>query len=110
MTTTFNLDSNPKSARQVCLGLQELGFPGIELWKDSQTKHYVWNTFESPKELNFNSETILHYDMRIKEETFRDLFWDFLIRLEDSYYGTIYCENAKHWNPLVKNLRKLLTK
>ena len=110
MNTTFNLDSNPKSARQVCLALKELGFPGIELWKDSMTKHYVWNTFENPKGLYFHSEMILQHDMRIKEETFRNLFWDFLIKLEDAGYNYDFCENAKHWNPLVKNLRKLLTK
>ena len=78
------LDKAPKSARAVCKVLAALGFPDVELWKDSQTKHYVWGDMGGSITGSFISQTIMWHDLRLSEVTYRWLLRDFLTKALES--------------------------
>ena len=107
------LDTAPKSARAVCKVLEELGFKEVELWKSSQrgsAKHYIWGDFGNSITGYFVEQTILDYDLRINETTFRDLLEDFYNKAEASDLDKDWNGNATpQWIASLKILKTILS-
>ena len=103
-----NLHQAPKSARAVCKALEEIGIPGLELWKNRTIKHYVFTS--NHEDFFLGTQQISYHDLRLSDYTLLEWLGLFYFQALESDWNQSYCIKADIVNPAFQKLEDCLIK
>lgn len=101
-----NLHQSPKSAKAVCKVLDQIGIKGMELWKNTRIKHYVFTG--NHKDFQLGVQQIAYHDLRLSDYTLLEWLGLFYFQAIESDWNKDYCLNAEIVNPAFNRLENYL--